>query len=206
MGFTSASDVYSVGIFHIRVFFTGSEGTLLYFWICQLKRKRVGAGQRGSSNPFQTAKELLKSPTSGPDSVATNNEAPPAVACTIKARATAVSASINSPTKAGRGVSKKQQKLAEAAKTSRNISQYFMKKQTTETRLEERETGLDSHMSEGEETSDPPSSPAVKVVELSPTWSDSRVVVEEESKAEVIRISDSETEEQTMVEPESTTE
>lgn len=178
-------------------------------WFCQLKRKRVGAGQRGSSNPYQAPQELLKPPTCGPDSVETNSEAPPAVTCTIRARATAVSTSINSPTKAGRGVSKKQQKLAEAAKNSRNISQYFTKKLTTEKREEEQETGLDPaalHTTEDAETSNQPSSPAVEAIEISPTWPASGVVVGEESKAEVIMISDSETEDQTTVEPESTTE
>lgn len=168
----------------------------------------MGAGQRGSSNPYQAPQELLKPPTCGPDSVETNSEAPPAVTCTIRARATAVSASINSPTKAGRGVSRKQQKLAEAAKNSHNIFQYFTKKQTTEKREEEQETGLDpaaSHTTEDAEASYQPSSPAVETIEISPTWPASGVVGEEESKAEVIMISDNESEDQT-VEPESTTE
>lgn len=184
-------------------------------WFCQLKRKRVGAGQRGSSNPYQAPQESLKPPTRGPDSVETNSEAPPAVTCTIRARATAVSASINSPTKAGRGVSRKRQKLAEAAKNSRDIFQYFTKKQTAEEGEEEQETGLDPaalHTTEDAETSNQPSSPAVEVIEISPTWTDSGVVVEEERKAEVIMISDSETEDEATVEleatvePESTTE
>ncbi|TWW69611.1 ATP-dependent DNA helicase Q5 [Takifugu flavidus] len=176
LGFTSASEIYS------------------------LKRKRVGAGQRGSSNPYQAAKEVVKPPTCGPDSAETNSEAPPAVTCTIRARAAAVSASINSPTKAGRGGSKKQQKLAEAAKNSRNIFQYFTKKETTEKREEERETGLDPaalRTTEDAETSNQPSPPAVEVIEISPTWPASEVVLEEGSKAEVIMISDSETEDLT---------
>lgn len=106
-------------------------------------------------------------------------------------------------------MSKKQQKLAEAAKNSRNISQYFTKKLTTEKREEEQETGLDPaalHTTEDAETSNQPSSPAVEAIEISPTWPASGVVVGQESKAEVIMISDSETEDQTTVEPESTTE
>ncbi|XP_041827578.1 ATP-dependent DNA helicase Q5 isoform X2 [Melanotaenia boesemani] len=138
-GFTSASEIYS------------------------LKRKRVGAGQRGSSNPFLTAKELLKPSMS--DSVSnrgmegggffsdylggsdrsgigerikeTNTETTPAVSSSIRARASAISVSLNSPTKGRRAMSKKQQKLVEAAKSSRNISQYFAKKQATETSCEE---------------------------------------------------------------------
>lgn len=168
-----------------------------------MKRKRVGAGQRGSSNPFQAAKELLKPSPYGHGSGEVNSVAPPPVTCNIRARATAVSAAINSPTKAGRGVSKKQQKLAEAAKTSRNISQYFTKKQMAEKVEGE---GLDPapfHTSDGEEASKLPSPPAL---EISPMWSESGAVGEEEGKADVIMVSDSEGEEQTRVEPESTTE
>ncbi|XP_037647634.1 ATP-dependent DNA helicase Q5 [Sebastes umbrosus] len=127
-GFTSASEIYS------------------------MKRKRVGAGLRGSSDPFMTAKELLKSSMS--DSVSNkgkesgrfcNNssggpgEASSAVTSSIRARANAVAASLSSPTKAGRAMSKKQQKLAEAAKSSRNISQYFAKKESPEKSQEEAE-------------------------------------------------------------------
>lgn len=129
--------------------------------------------------------------------------------CTIRARATAVSASINSPTKLGRGVSKKQQKLAEAAKNSCNISRYFTKNQPTEKQEEEQETGLDPaalHTTQDAEAGNQPLSPAVEVIESSPTGSESGVVVEEESKADVIIISDSEAEDQTMVELEATTE
>lgn len=171
-----------------------------------MKRKRVGAGQRGSSNPFQAAKELLKPSTCGPGSAEMNGVAPPPVTSSIRARATALSASINSPTKAGRAVSKKQQKLAEAAKTSRNISQYFTKKQTTE-KLEE--GGLEPapfHTSDGDEASDQPSPAAVEAVEISPMWSETGGVGEEESKADVIMISDSVAEEETTVKPETTTE
>ncbi|XP_044187725.1 ATP-dependent DNA helicase Q5 [Thunnus albacares] len=126
-GFTSASEIYS------------------------LKRKRVGAGQRGSSNPFQTAKDLMKTESGGfyNDSSEgsresgtegrkeTNMDTSSAVTSSIRARANAAAASLNSPTKGGRTLSKKQQKLAEAAKSSRNISQYFAKKQTMEKSQEE---------------------------------------------------------------------
>lgn len=107
-----------------------------------MKRKRIGAGQRGSSNPFLTAKDLLKQDSvsnKGTDgggfyssSSGGSGDASLAVTSSIRAKANAVAASLNSPTKAGRAMSKKQQKLAEAAKSSRNISQYFAKKQTTE--------------------------------------------------------------------------
>ncbi|KAM7386638.1 hypothetical protein PAMA_009312 [Pampus argenteus] len=120
-GFTSASEIYS------------------------LKRKRVGAGLRGSSNPFQTAKDLMKTESGGfcNDSSGestrgtewrkeTNTDTSSAVTSSIRARANAAAASLNSPTKGGRALSKKQQKLAEAAKSSRDISQYFGKKQTIE--------------------------------------------------------------------------
>lgn len=74
----------------------------------------------------------------------TNAEAALSVTSSVRARASAVAASLSSPTKAGRAMSKKQQKLAEAAKTSRNISQFFTKKQTTEKSQEEVEKGLDA--------------------------------------------------------------
>ncbi|XP_036408637.1 ATP-dependent DNA helicase Q5 [Megalops cyprinoides] len=133
-GFTPASELYS------------------------LKRKRVGAGLRGSSNPFQTAGELLRASKS-PEACGAEGEGPgagcdadslcgpqpateagkgkrrktestvavPAASSSINSVAPA---SLSSPTKGGgRAPSKKQQKLAEAAKTSRSIFQYFSKKQ-----------------------------------------------------------------------------
>lgn len=66
-----------------------------------------------------------------------NKEVSSAVTSSIRAKANAVAASLSSPTKTGRAMSKKQQKLAEAAKTSRNISQYFGKKQTAAKSQEE---------------------------------------------------------------------
>lgn len=191
-----------------------------------MKRKRVGAGLRGSSNPFQTAKELLKSSTSdtlsdkGPESGGfyndssggfgdTDTHASLAVTSSIRARAKAVAASLSSPTKAGRAMSKKQQKLAEAAKSSRNISQYFAKKQKTDKRQEEEvevdvevEEGLDAKLSHTttvvpqEISSGGEHSPvAVEAGEISPVESESQDVILVESKTEVIVIPDFDEEE-----------
>ncbi|XP_073351291.1 ATP-dependent DNA helicase Q5 [Pagrus major] len=193
-GFTSASEMYS------------------------MKRKRVGAGQRGSSNPFQTAKELLKSSMS--DSLSesggfyndssgdTDAHASLAVTSSIRARAKAVAASLSSPTKAGRAMSKKQQKLVEAAKSSRNISQYFAKKQKTDKSQEEEEEeeeveeGLDATLSHTttvapqEISSEQEHSPvAVEAGEISPVESDTQDVILVESKTEVIVIPDFDEEE-----------
>ena len=193
-----------------------------------MKRKRVGAGLRGSSDPFQTAKDLLKSSMS--DSLSdkgkesggfyndssggsgdTDMHASLAVTSSIRARAKAVAASLSSPTKAGRAMSKKQQKLAEAAKSSRNISQYFAKKQKTDKSQEEVEEveveeegreGLDatlSHtttvvpqeISSGGECS----SVTVEAGEISPVESESQDVILVESKTEVIVIPDFDEEE-----------
>uniref|UniRef100_A0A8C1XCZ6 ATP-dependent DNA helicase n=1 Tax=Cyprinus carpio TaxID=7962 RepID=A0A8C1XCZ6_CYPCA len=116
-GFTSASQVYS------------------------LKRKRVGAGFRGSSSLFQTAGDLLKN--SQKETLATN-KTPGDPICEeeeqvetgktqkmksdsspIKAK-TSTTSPLSSPSKK---LTKKQQRLAEAAKDMRRISQYFGKKQ-----------------------------------------------------------------------------
>ncbi|XP_050962163.1 ATP-dependent DNA helicase Q5 [Labeo rohita] len=126
-GFTSASQVYS------------------------LKRKRIGAGFRGSSSLFQTAGDFLKNSqketdkTPG-DPICEEKEevetgkaqkmksglATPADSSPIKAK-TSTTSSLSSPSKK---LTKKQQKLAEAAKDMRCISQYFGKKQvdTTQTK------------------------------------------------------------------------
>lgn len=132
----------------------------------QLKRKRIGAGLRGSSNPFQTASELLRAsvraplqvqgPTGsgGPDCLAGSGESAgekergkrketktgdtaPTISSSIRAKASAVSAFLNSPTKTGGKVLSKKQKLAEAAKNSRNITQYFGKKAIENSQEEE---------------------------------------------------------------------
>lgn len=92
-----------------------------------MKRKRVGAGQKGSSNPYTVAKDLLQHSDEGRG---VDKEASSAVTSSIRTKAAAVAASLGSPTKTGKAMSKKQQKLADAAKTSRNISQYFVKKET----------------------------------------------------------------------------
>ncbi|XP_042360347.1 ATP-dependent DNA helicase Q5 [Plectropomus leopardus] len=197
-GFTSASEIYS------------------------MKRKRVGAGLRGSSNPFQTAKDLLKSSMldtvsnrgtesggfyndSSGGSGETNTDASLDVTSSIRAKASAVAASLNSPTKAGRAMSKKQQKLAEAAKSSRNISQYFTKKETTTKANkdpEEAETlkGLDATLSHStatvaqESESQQEHSPVtVEDVEMSPV--ETQDVTEEKSKKEVTVKPDDEEEE-----------
>lgn len=104
-----------------------------------------------------------------------------------------MAASLSSPTKAGKAMSKKQQKLAEAAKTSRNISQFFTKKQTTEKSQEEVEKGLDATSSHTdiaapEENSSQQTRSLItgETVEVSPVVSEARGVVEEEDKTEVI--------------------
>lgn len=196
-----------------------------------MKRKRVGAGQRGSSNPFQTARELLKSSmldsasdkewesggfyndSSGdcgesPAKVRikeTNTETSAAVTSSIRARATAVAASTSSPTKGGKAMSKKQQKLAEAAKSSRNISQYFTKKQTTGKSQEEPEVLKGLHYTlpqtstviPEEDTWQQEHSPVTaEAVEGSRVESETQGVKQKETKKEVtIVISDDEEEE-----------
>ncbi|KAG5263135.1 hypothetical protein AALO_G00282960 [Alosa alosa] len=121
--------------------------------IYSLKRKRVGAGLRGSSNPFQTASEVLKAQS---DSAHTNHSYKPQVSANqrededevwrperksvkaepkevttlISAKASAVVANQSSPSKRGRGLTRKQHKLAEAAKDTRSISDFFKRKDT----------------------------------------------------------------------------
>ncbi|CAL8304923.1 unnamed protein product [Merluccius merluccius] len=125
-GFTSASQVYS------------------------LKRKRVGAGLRGSSDPFQAARELMQAsgrdagPPAGtdsggfyPDTSGGSREIPltespaslaPTSSSTRGGTVVALTGSVGSPSKTDRAPSKKQQKMAEAAKTTRSITLYFQKK------------------------------------------------------------------------------
>lgn len=227
-GFTSASEIYSVRYafitqLHFCILAAADYSDInmhsVISLILQLKRKRVGAGQRGSSNPFLAAKDLLKSTTLGTvssidsgrfcndssgDPGETNTEASLNVTSSIRARASAAAASLNSPTKAGRAMSKKQQKLAEAAKTSRNISHYFAKKQTAEKSQEEVgevEEGLDAMLSyttrvvPKENSSQQAHSPVtVKTVgSETPVGS----LIEEESKTDVIVIPDEEGDEET---------
>ncbi|XP_056609102.1 ATP-dependent DNA helicase Q5 isoform X2 [Triplophysa dalaica] len=119
-GFTSASQVYS------------------------LKRKRVGAGFRGSSSLFQTAGDLLRTTqeeTALPDRMSGDSiceeetaRKPTMKSSTsspVKAKSSTTS-SLSSPSKK---LSKKQQKLAEAAKETRCISQYFAKKQVDSSQM-----------------------------------------------------------------------
>ncbi|KAM6905350.1 ATP-dependent DNA helicase Q5 [Xenentodon cancila] len=195
-GFTLASEVYS------------------------MKRKRVGAGQRGSSNPFMSAKDLLQpsmldassnrgkksggffGDRSGESDVRRirerilNAETIPSTPSSIKARALAISSSLSSPTKGSTTLSRKQQRLAEAAKSSCNISQYFAKKQATKKSLDEAElpSKADNFFS---------CSPTVMFEEnisqeqhsgSSPALSQTEDVILVETKTEVIVITDDEME------------
>ncbi|XP_053299992.1 ATP-dependent DNA helicase Q5 [Pleuronectes platessa] len=207
-GFTPASEIYS------------------------LKRKRVGAGLRGSSDPFKTAKELLAlsmletasnkgsesggfyndgSGDCGESSVKgnkerTNTDTSSAVTSSIRDRANAVAAPMDSPTKAGKATSKKQQKLVEAAKSSRNISQYFAKKQTTEKSQEEPpelkgpddvESPSSTLLQQEDTIQLEDSLSSVDAMEDSPVESEARDVTQEESRNEVIVIADDDDEEET---------
>ncbi|KAF5908128.1 ATP-dependent DNA helicase Q5, partial [Clarias magur] len=119
LGFTSASEIYS------------------------LKRKRVGAGFRGSSTLFQTASEFLKTaknetpapaPLRQPEPAANEDEQEEKPEPKRSKTSSSDSPSSSSPSKSlGKVLSKKQQKLAEAAKNSHRISQYFGKKMMDET-------------------------------------------------------------------------
>nr|XP_015211973.1 PREDICTED: ATP-dependent DNA helicase Q5 isoform X1 [Lepisosteus oculatus] len=132
-----------------------------------MKSKRVGAGVRGASNPFQSAAELLR--TSQKASVAEEGKAAQeSSACTLQALCSPEDTqgesgseeasrsgrkggerqevsqpktpwdrpAVSSPSKKGK-VSKKQQKLSEAAKDSRKISQFFKKKENAPKEEEE---------------------------------------------------------------------
>lgn len=179
----------------------------------QIKRKRVGAGQRGSSNPYVTARELLKAsmsdiPDKGTESGGfvcdTSGESDAKkIRETEKetispfVRAPAAGASTVSPSKGGRGVSKKQQKLAEAAKSSHNIFQYFQKKLPEQTKCEEEETKCEEEEAPNEAESAIVDSTAAVSQEngwqqrspSSPVASDT-----EETKTEVMVIADDEEE------------
>ncbi|XP_048847556.1 ATP-dependent DNA helicase Q5-like [Brienomyrus brachyistius] len=119
VGFTTASQIYS------------------------LKRKRVGVGLRGSSNPFQVATELklnhtvmvgtskggggqLQAPTPvGPVRSAGEGEGGSRTSCTDASPSKPTNL-LGSPTKRGcQAPSKKHLKLAEAARQLRPISQFF---------------------------------------------------------------------------------
>ncbi|XP_063077117.1 ATP-dependent DNA helicase Q5 [Engraulis encrasicolus] len=104
-----------------------------------LKRKRVGAGLRGSSNPFQTASDILKaqsestpaahthSPSANQRGADENKKRTEAESKgTNQRQANAEPANQISPSKK---LTRKQQKLAEAAKDTRSISDFFKKKE-----------------------------------------------------------------------------
>lgn len=190
-GFTLASEVYS------------------------LKRKRVGAGQRGSSNPFITAKDLInpsmletganKGRTSGGffngysgETIMQGKEANTDASSPIKAKANAVTTSLSSPTKGGRAMSKKQQKLVEAAKSSHNISHFFMKKHTPEKSQDEEEMPREPEAAlspapasiSQEYINQEPHSPAASEGESSAAQSETEDVILVESKSEIIVIPD----------------
>ncbi|KAG7243716.1 hypothetical protein INR49_011273 [Caranx melampygus] len=228
-------DTLSMAVALEHEVFKSSKSSNLYkaAVLKKMKRKRVGAGLRGSSNPFQTASELLKSSMldtasdkgsesggfyndssggSGESSAKvrikeTNTETSLAVTSSIRARANAVATSMNSPTKGGKAMSKKQQKLAEAAKSSRNISQYFSKKQTTEKSQEKPEVlnGLDNTLPQTttvipeENTCQQEYSPVTEeAVESSPVESETQGVMQKETKTEeIIVINDDDEEEET---------
>ncbi|XP_062840996.1 ATP-dependent DNA helicase Q5 [Trichomycterus rosablanca] len=123
-GFTSASQIYS------------------------LKRKRVGAGLRGSSTLFQSASEFLKTSknesftSQEPGHTEDEQEEKPNKKRSKTSSDSAVSKSKTSPVsspskKSNKALSKKQQKLAEAAKDSHCISHYFGKKIVNSTQKQE---------------------------------------------------------------------
>ncbi|XP_026180887.1 ATP-dependent DNA helicase Q5 isoform X1 [Mastacembelus armatus] len=205
-GFTSASEMYS------------------------MKRKRVGAGQRGCYNDFLTARDLMKHSmldaasnkttesggfcndyaTGSGQSVKevktesikeANTDRSSTVTSSIRAKAKAVAASLSSPTKGGKAMSKRQQKLMEAAKSSHNISQYFATKPTMQKSNKEVEMVKEFHASVSHTTTVipqdnfPPSPVSVKAAESSPVESDTQDVIQEESKEEVIVIPDDQEEE-----------
>ncbi|XP_068193062.1 ATP-dependent DNA helicase Q5 isoform X2 [Antennarius striatus] len=182
-GFTSASEIYS------------------------LKRKRVGAGQRGSSNPHVIAGELLKHSVSETETDRrysdssgglgeTNKDDSSAAMSSNRARTIAAADSMNSPTKTSR-CSKKQQKLAAAAKTSRNISLYFVMNKRTEESEEEADSSRDFSGECNNLQED--SLETMAAVESSSLESEIQRKVQEESKKEVIVILDDEEEEASQV-------
>ncbi|XP_072225648.1 ATP-dependent DNA helicase Q5 [Leuresthes tenuis] len=204
----------------LHVFTSASE-------IYSLKRKRVGAGYRGFCNSFMSAKDLLKPSMSDTESnkgmesggffgdcpgvsdvkpvqkrtKETTAEKSSAVSSSIRARANAVSAPPSSPTKGSRAASKKQQRLAEAAQSSHNISQFFTKKPTMEKSWEEAEMfdevdGTTSPIPTGfsEENVSPErhSPAAVEAAEGSPVASETNDVILIENETEIIVIPDNE--------------
>ncbi|KAL6102695.1 recql5 [Pungitius sinensis] len=170
-GFTSASEIYS------------------------MKRKRVGAGLRGSSDPFLTALELLKPHDGSGGSGGAGADAPSAATSSatssVRNRANAAAAALNSPPKAGRAASRKQQKLAEAAKSSRDISLYFAKKESKERSREEEEEsqeapGATPRAAVAPDENEKDAAAAVEDAETSPVVDG----IQEGSKREVIVVRD----------------
>lgn len=170
----------------------------VFFFLLQLKRKRVGAGYRGSSNPFVAARDLQK-PSTADSACVTGAEtgglysdssgdpgerSTDAVTSSIGTNAAA--ASLPDPTKASRALSKKQQKLADAAKTSRNISQYFSVNKTTEKSQEDVEAT--AVLPQGVEDPQEGSRGGMEGVELLPLESETHSTVRDASKTEVVVI------------------
>lgn len=174
-----------------------------------MKRKRVGAGWRSSSNHLPRAKQTENrgffsdsAEESDVNSVwerekEAKTETMQSIS-SIRARASAVGASLSSPIKAGRAMSKKQQKMAEAAKTSRNISQYFTNKQTVKQSCEEEEHEAGS-LSAQPVGASREESVNEEQRERSPVQSDTPDLILVEPEAEVIVLSDDEEEEEQRV-------
>uniref|UniRef100_A0A1A8IPM0 ATP-dependent DNA helicase n=1 Tax=Nothobranchius kuhntae TaxID=321403 RepID=A0A1A8IPM0_NOTKU len=162
-GFTSASQIYS------------------------MKRKRVGAGQRGSCAPHTQTENcgfsISQSEKSDVQDIRERINSS-AVSSTIRATASATRVPLHSPTRAR---SKKQQKLVEAAKSSRNISQYF----TTKPAGEEGGDALpQTHVCDGGQTIEE------EVHEGSPVTSETEDVILLEPEIDVIVVSDDDEEEE----------
>ncbi|XP_051996086.1 ATP-dependent DNA helicase Q5 [Xyrauchen texanus] len=129
------------------------QGFTLASQVYSLKRKRVGAGFRGSSSLFQTAGDFLKNSqiesltvdkmpedpicedeeeTEGKPKM-NSSKITSSTSSSVKAKSSTTS-SLSSPSKR---LTKKQQKLAEAAKDIRCISQYFGKKHIESSQIKE---------------------------------------------------------------------
>lgn len=133
------------------------------------------------------------------ETITQGKEANTYASSSIKAKANAVTTSLSSPTKGGRAMSKKQQKLAEAAKSSHNISNFFMKKQTPEKSQDEEEMPREPEVAlalapasnSQENINQEPHSPAASEGgENSAAQSETEDVILVESKSEIIVIPD----------------
>lgn len=130
----------------------------VFFPFSQLKRKRVGAGFRSPSTLFQTASEFLQTSKNETLTAVPVSQEPPhneeeqdekPETKRSKTSPSVLSSSSSPSKRSGKSLSKKQQKLAEAAKNSHCISQYFGKKMMDDTPkngeatvLESEETGV----------------------------------------------------------------